>query len=229
MINDKIYIIGGTYAGLALLSARVDVYDPATDTWERKTDMTRARTAAAHCVLDGLIYIIGGSTSPWPQDDITTTVEVYDPIADSWSERSSLSVARQYFSACVCHGHIYVIGGMSSGSPFQRTNTIEVYAPFQVSVEKKKETMPLGYHLSQNYPNPFNPATTIEYSLPYASFVTLNVYNLLGEEMCTLVQEQQAAGSHSAVFHAAELPSNIYFYKLEGEGVCEIRKMVLMR
>ena len=88
---------------------------------------------------------------------------------------------------------------------------------------------PSGFVLYQNYPNPFNPTTTIEYTLPRASFVSLKIYDLHGRELRALVQEQQAAGSHSVVFHAVGLSSNIYFYKLEGEGVCEIRKMVLMR
>lgn len=83
--------------------------------------------------------------------------------------------------------------------------------------------------LSKNYPNPFNPSTTIEYVLPRASFVTLKVYDLLGREFQTLVQEQQMAGVHSILFQAGHVPSNIYFYKLETNGGCEVRKMVLMR
>ncbi|MBN1562047.1 T9SS type A sorting domain-containing protein [candidate division KSB1 bacterium] len=99
----------------------------------------------------------------------------------------------------------------------------------QPIVDAVQENLPHTFLLRQNYPNPFNPATTIEYSLPRASFVTLKVFDLLGREVRTLVHEQQSAAAHSVLFEAGELPSNIYFYKLEWDGACEIRKMALVR
>jgi len=97
------------------------------------------------------------------------------------------------------------------------------------SVQVEEENIPETFVLKQNYPNPFNPTTTIEYSLPNPSFTTLKIYDILGREIQTLVQERQTAGPHSVVFEARDLPSNIYFYKLEGDGFYEIRKMVLVR
>jgi hypothetical protein len=96
-------------------------------------------------------------------------------------------------------------------------------------VDDEKLTLPESPELHQNYPNPFNPTTTIEYTLPYASSVTLKVYNLLGREVRTLAHGQQAAGSHSVVFEAGELTSTIYFYKLQTDSFSEIRKMLLVR
>jgi hypothetical protein len=96
-------------------------------------------------------------------------------------------------------------------------------------VDDEKLTPPESPVLHQNYPNPFNPTTTIEYTLPRASSVTLKVYNLLGREVRTLAHGQQAAGSHSVVFEAGELTSTIYFYKLQTDSFSEIRKMLLVR
>lgn len=86
-----------------------------------------------------------------------------------------------------------------------------------------------GFELKQNYPNPFNPSTTIEYSLNQAAKVTLEVYNLLGEKMLTLVNGKQDAGSHKVEFDAANLASGIYFYKLSADNVSATQKMILMK
>ncbi|MCB0303474.1 MAG: T9SS type A sorting domain-containing protein [Calditrichaeota bacterium] len=86
-----------------------------------------------------------------------------------------------------------------------------------------------GFELKQNYPNPFNPSTTIEYDLKQAAKVTLEVYNLLGEKMLTLVNGKQNAGSHRVEFDAANLASGIYFYKLSVDNVSATKKMMLMK
>ena len=86
-----------------------------------------------------------------------------------------------------------------------------------------------GFELKQNYPNPFNPSTTIEYDLKQAAKVTLDVYNLLGEKMLTLVNSKQNAGSHRVAFDAANLASGIYFYKLSADNVSATKKMMLMK
>ncbi len=88
---------------------------------------------------------------------------------------------------------------------------------------------PGEFQLIQNYPNPFNPSTTIRYSLPNANFVTLKIFNLLGQEIQTLVSEKQAAGQYSVIFDAKNLASGIYFYRLRAGEVVQTRKAVLMR
>ena len=92
-----------------------------------------------------------------------------------------------------------------------------------------ERVVPENCSLKQNYPNPFNPTTTIEYTLPRASFVTLTVYDLLGREIHTLVNEPQLPGNHSIVFDALDIPSGVYFYKLQSEHFSETRKMLLVR
>lgn len=86
-----------------------------------------------------------------------------------------------------------------------------------------------GYLLLRNYPNPFNPSTTIEYELPRASFVKLSVFNVLGEEMRLLVNEEQDAGTHQLKFDADGLPSGIYFYRIQTRDFNQSRKMIFLK
>ncbi|MBK7630757.1 MAG: T9SS type A sorting domain-containing protein [Ignavibacteriales bacterium] len=87
----------------------------------------------------------------------------------------------------------------------------------------------MAYELGQNYPNPFNPSTTIRFSVPEAGLVTLKVYNLLGEEVATLLNNEQAAGVYEANFDASRLSSGIYFYTLEAKNFTSTKKMVLLK
>ena len=91
------------------------------------------------------------------------------------------------------------------------------------------EQLPERYSLNQNYPNPFNPSTTIKYSMPTSEFVTLKVYDVLGNEVSTLVHEEKLAGSYEIEFTASELSSGIYFYKIQSNSFTETKKMILMK
>lgn len=91
------------------------------------------------------------------------------------------------------------------------------------------KTIPLVFSLSQNYPNPFNPTTTINYSLPKVSYVTLSVYNILGQKVTTLVDGEQAAGEHTAIWDADRFSSGIYFYRIDTDGITSTKKMLLLK
>jgi hypothetical protein len=88
---------------------------------------------------------------------------------------------------------------------------------------------PATFNLEQNYPNPFNPATTIDYSVGRQGHVSLVVYNLLGQEVATLVNDNVQAGSYQATFDASKLPSGVYVYQLKAGSFVESRKMVLLK
>ena len=92
-----------------------------------------------------------------------------------------------------------------------------------------ERAIPTAYALSQNYPNPFNPTTTIKYQIPELSFVTIKVYDVLGIEIATLVNEEKAVGSYEVEFDATSLPSGIFFYKLQAGDFVATKKMVLMK
>jgi len=89
--------------------------------------------------------------------------------------------------------------------------------------------IPEKFYLHQNYPNPFNPSTTIKFDLPSASKVTLKIFNILGEEVGTLISAALLSGSHEYQWDATGLASGVYLYRLEAEGFVETRKMILMR
>ena len=89
--------------------------------------------------------------------------------------------------------------------------------------------LPTEFVLEQNYPNPFNPSTTIRYALPHASFVTLTVYNTLGQQVAQLVNEQQQAGYHDVVFRGDGLASGVYFYRLQASSFVDVKKLLILK
>lgn len=89
--------------------------------------------------------------------------------------------------------------------------------------------IPAAYFLQQNYPNPFNPSTTIKFGLLKDEFVTLKVYNILGEEISSLISANMKAGSHEFVFDASNLSSGLYLYKINAGSFSEVKKMILVK
>jgi len=108
-----------------------------------------------------------------------------------------------------------------------------------VQNDENNNTVPKDFELSQNYPNPFNPTTSIEFSLPVASTVQLVVYNILGQQVATLINEQRSSGNHSVLWNATDsngmqLSSGIYLYKMKANGnngtsYSQVKKMVLLK
>jgi len=97
------------------------------------------------------------------------------------------------------------------------------------SIEVTADLSPNKYSLSQNYPNPFNPSTTINYSIGKAGKVVLKIYDLLGKEVFTLVDENKPSGRYSVIFNARIIPSGIYIYELRTDGFVSRSKMVLLK
>ena len=97
------------------------------------------------------------------------------------------------------------------------------------AVESISNKIPTEFSLNQNYPNPFNPSTKITYQIPKVSFITLKIYDVLGKEITTLVNEEKPIGSYEIEFNAKNLPSGIYFYKIQAGSFVETKKMVLMK
>lgn len=90
-------------------------------------------------------------------------------------------------------------------------------------------TTPVGYILHQNYPNPFNPGTEISFSLAKSSFVTLEIYNSLGQKVATLLNKNINSGPHKVKFNASNLSSGIYYYKIQAGEFLSVKKMLLLQ
>jgi hypothetical protein len=97
------------------------------------------------------------------------------------------------------------------------------------SIDEIDEIMPLQFELSQNYPNPFNPSTTINYTLAEQSHVRLEIYNILGQRVTVIIDENQEVGSYSQIWQAGNVPSGVYFYRIKADEFEQTRKMMLLK
>jgi len=124
----------------------------------------------------------------------------------------------------------FIDSKLSAGSYTYRLKQIDFDGSYEFSDEINVEVeLPLQYALEQNYPNPFNPSTKINYSVPEDGFVKLAVYNLLGEELATLVNSFQKANRYEVNFNATGLSSGIYVYKIEAANFSATKKLVFMK
>jgi len=107
---------------------------------------------------------------------------------------------------------------------------IQINNQVLVGVEEIAGTVPEQFHLQQNYPNPFNPTTTIQFAVPRQALVTIKLYDILGREVRTLVNEEKSPGNYKVLFDAAGLASGTYFYRLEAAGsFVETKKLMLLK
>jgi len=151
--------------------------------------------------------------------------------ASSWTE-FNVAITYSPGSSTPDNAIIYfVVGDTSSGG----TATVgsEAYIDFidltAPSGVERINGLPSGFSLSQNYPNPFNPSTKIEYSIPEESFVQLKVYDVLGNEVATIVNEEQNAGTYRADFSGSNLASGLYIAQIKAGNFTKAIKMSLMK
>ena len=128
------------------------------------------------------------------------------------------------------YSYVDDISSIAATALTYRLKQIDYNGSYEYSKEILVETfIPFEFVVEQNYPNPFNPTTTIKYQIPELSFVLLKVFNVLGNEVTTLVNEEKEAGSHQIEFDATTLPSGVYFYALQASSFVESRKMLLLK
>ena len=131
VVDGKIYAIGGwdRRASIDTVFSSVAVYDPAADTWTKKADMPTARWAAASGVVNGKIYVVGGTVASGGEDrQNLQTVEVYDPETDTWAQEIDMPTARGCLSASVIDGKLYAVGGRLES--FEVFPTVEEFVSF---------------------------------------------------------------------------------------------------
>ncbi len=148
-----------------------------------------------------------------------TTIVIDTTVADTLLQLDSLEADMVYYWRI-------------AASNDEGTSLFSDYAYFvtevPVGVEDKKE-IPNEFVLSQNYPNPFNPTTNIEYSLPRVSKVSLKIYDVLGREIRTLINDVKSPGKYTVTFNAQNLPSGVYFYHLEAGSFNETKRLMLTK
>ncbi|MCH6573842.1 MAG: T9SS type A sorting domain-containing protein [Bacteroidetes bacterium] len=134
-----------------------------------------------------------------------------------------------YGTTTETHNYSYVDANLTPGKYLYRLKQIDFDGQYEYSDVVEVEIVPEQYTLYQNYPNPFNPSTNIEYSIPSESFVELKVYDVLGNEVASLVNEQQQAGVYRADFTADNLPSGMYFARITANEFTQVVKMILLK
>jgi hypothetical protein len=165
---------------------------------------------------------LSGDSINWIKDDSLSGSSVI------W-ERKEVDLKENGFAKVWVRFHF--ISDNQNTSTGVRIDDVEIYlrAPSSICYTNQN-LIPGQWKLSQNYPNPFNPTTKISYSIPRSGLVRLKIYNILGQEIKTLVNQFQKAGEYQVSFEAKNLSSGVYFYKLQvGENFIATKKMILMR
>ena len=180
-------------------------YDSYADTVELRVSTTTPTAGGFTNLLKTHAFVQGNGDTLWTRHSASLSSFTGQNIYVAWREK----VADNYNNGAAISLDLVDIAGTIVGVTNNQT--------------------PVAYDLSQNYPNPFNPTTTINFSISKPGLVTLKVYNVLGKEIATLVNDPKVAGSYSVNFNGENLSSGVYFYRLEANDFVAIKKMVLTK
>jgi hypothetical protein len=153
-------------------------------------------------------------------------------VAVKWSALSggfTLTTAQAGRMLMMSEGQTFVERASGSLQVVESGFLIHPFLRDLIVAAPEDDVLPRDFSLEQNYPNPFNPSTTISFSIPHLSFVTLRIYDLLGRETRSLVNEEKGPGTYSVMFDATALASGVYFYRLQTTGFVETKKLMVLR
>ena len=178
----------------------------------------------------GNAYVTGYSEGSGTNNDYTTLKYSISGL-EEWSIRfngagNGSDIANT--AAVDTMGNVYVTGSGFGGATANDIVTIK-YSQSPSNISEPGSVLPKDIYLYQNYPNPFNPSTKIKYSIPKLSQVQIKIYDVLGNEVVTLVNEEKPAGIYDVEFNAQTLPSGIYFYKLQAGSLVKTKKMAFLK
>lgn len=174
-----------------------------------------------------------------PEDEIYVTGNVGEPFGGTtYNGLETIRYNSDGSNPWVADVNLY--GGIGKGLALGDDLSLYAVGMYYYSVLKYSQSDPTGvvqfssefpekFNLEQNYPNPFNPTTKIRYSIPSSIFTSLKVYDLLGNEVATLVNEEKPIGSYEVNFNASTLSSGVYLYRLTAGSFTEMKKMILMK
>jgi hypothetical protein len=173
--------------------------------------------------------------------DNSDTTWAFDPHSDvnqSWPMNENLGYTNTTLKAAGMSG--FPLGDLYhwqpasystwlAQAPAERLAIFNLQKNGPVGVEQQQPNVPGEYTLDQNYPNPFNPSTQINYTVPQRGYLSLKVFNVLGQQVSTLFDGVRQAGSYVATFDGSKLASGVYFYRLQSNNVTITKKLVLMK
>ncbi|MEW5842799.1 MAG: T9SS type A sorting domain-containing protein [Bacteroidota bacterium] len=160
-------------------------------------------------------------------DNVTYTF--LDSLRDSESKNSAPGAHKFYCTLSSPVNARYVKFRTSAPNAWVFVDEYQVLSPIVTSIRQEQSSVPTMFDLSQNYPNPFNPTTKIKFTILSEEFVSLKIYNVLGQEVTTLVSQQMRAGSYLVDFNASMLSSGVYFYRIEAGKFSATKKMLLLK
>ncbi|REL32818.1 T9SS C-terminal target domain-containing protein [Rhodohalobacter sp. SW132] len=247
-VHDGNIYVGGTIHELNDISVRgVAVYNIEDETWSTLPFNISGTVSALH-IADGILYIGGSFDSIFTGEhpDIirergSRNLVAYRISDGAYSNLGELGTTGSSSTvyAITSHENSLYVGGSFNEMEGEESHGLALfdldYLDFKflggeaTSSDIRDSDLPDEIALTQNYPNPFNPTTTIEYALPERTDVRLEVFNMLGQRVALLADEQKTAGWHTVNFDASALSSGIYLYRIQAGGFTETRKLTLMK
>lgn len=225
--DSCIYVFGGSTSIISYVPTNaVEEYNPATDSWRTRnsTGFTARGGVMAAAGNNNKIYVIGGTSDGVGSLDL---VQVFDPVANSWSSETSIQVARDGVTggiAGIFGGRIHVVVG-STGANAVTTNerSVEIVGMEEFTAKNASQ------HDLNIFPNPFNSSASIYFNLNRDGNVSLKMYNVVGKEVMTLVNDNLAKGEYKIKFSAKDLPSGVYYYSLKTRNSLQTKRCVLLK
>ena len=162
----------------------------------------------------------GTITFNWSPSNVKTISGNPDSLTLSTVVSSTVPYATYFIS----------VTGAESNGPRTHTRTWQLVVGNFIGIEKNQNSIPTAYSLDQNYPNPFNPSTVIFYSLPRQSLVSMKVYDVLGRQVSSIINnEMKPAGNYNVTFKAENLPSGVYYYRISAGDFTDVKKMIILK
>ncbi len=239
IVGNKLIIMAG-YNAAFFKNVQIGTIgsNASTITWAAGPDVPGVKTGSSRPGGTGVgtrFYFVPGETTPAPYP--VDSIFVFDVPGNAWlpvayTGRGVAGTGSNYWDAVSSwvspagNVKIFITGG-ALGTSFPGLWTLQVPACSVTNIPGLET--PVNFDLSQNYPNPFNPTTKINYSMPKQALVTIKVYDMLGKEVATLVNEVKTAGNYTVEFNGANLSSGVYFYKISAGDFSSVKRMTLIK
>jgi N-acetylneuraminic acid mutarotase len=242
-LNNRIYLIGGavelyrnkyeSYIEVYDIEGKSEMFDPVTDSFTVLKDMPYPVASHSSVVYNNKILVFGGDTANFIYASTnygSNIIQEYDPSTDTWRVMEGMSFYRTYSTAQKAGDFVYIIGGTDKPNH----NLREVwrydlnYLKPLLTNEPSRITIP-KFTLQQNYPNPFSGSTKIDYELREPGEVKLDIVDIPGQEITTLVHEMKSPGNYSLTWNAEGVNPGVYFCRLKMGDTKKVIKLLILQ